>query len=96
VDLRCQNPELAAANAWAGPDKEAKEAVAQLRQVYPGDARRRLDLWGLFHQGRSGLGIREPPEKPDTVEQSLPEPRSSNMSPSGPVHCPVQSSQATL
>ena len=28
--------DLAAANAWAGHDKEAKEAVAQLRKVYPG------------------------------------------------------------
>ena len=28
--------ELAAANAWAGHDKEAKEAVAQLQKVYPG------------------------------------------------------------
>jgi TolB-like protein/DNA-binding winged helix-turn-helix (wHTH) protein/Flp pilus assembly protein TadD len=27
---------LAAANAWAGHDKEAKDAVAQLQQVYPG------------------------------------------------------------
>jgi tetratricopeptide (TPR) repeat protein len=27
---------LAAANAWAGHDKEAKEAAAQLRKVYPG------------------------------------------------------------
>ena len=27
---------LAAANAWAGHDKEAKEAVAQLQKVYPG------------------------------------------------------------
>ena len=28
--------QLAAANAWAGHDKEAKEAVAQLQKVYPG------------------------------------------------------------
>ena len=28
--------DLAAANAWAGHDKEAKEAVAQLQKVYPG------------------------------------------------------------
>jgi adenylate cyclase len=28
--------ELAAANAWAGHDKEAKEAAAQLQKVYPG------------------------------------------------------------
>ncbi len=28
--------ELAAANAWAGRDQEAKEAVAQLQKVYPG------------------------------------------------------------
>jgi adenylate cyclase len=28
--------ELAAANAWAGHDQEAKEAVAQLQKVYPG------------------------------------------------------------
>ncbi len=28
--------ELAAANAWTGHDKEAKEAVAQLQKVYPG------------------------------------------------------------
>jgi adenylate cyclase len=27
--------DLAAANAWAGHDKEAKEAVAQLRKIYP-------------------------------------------------------------
>jgi TolB-like protein len=27
--------DLAAANAWAGHDKEAKEAVAQLRRLYP-------------------------------------------------------------
>ena len=27
---------LAAANAWAGHDKEAKEAAAQLQKVYPG------------------------------------------------------------
>ena len=27
--------DLAAANAWAGHDKEAKETVAQLRKVYP-------------------------------------------------------------
>ena len=28
--------DLAAANAWAGHDKEAKEAVVQLQKVYPG------------------------------------------------------------
>ncbi len=28
--------DLAAANAWTGHDKEAKEAVAQLQKVYPG------------------------------------------------------------
>jgi adenylate cyclase len=28
--------DLAAANAWAGHDKEAKEAVAQLQKVHPG------------------------------------------------------------
>ncbi len=27
---------LAAANAWAGHDKEAKEAAAQLQKVFPG------------------------------------------------------------
>ena len=27
--------DLAAANAWAGHDKEAKEAVAELRKLYP-------------------------------------------------------------
>ena len=27
--------DLAAANAWAGHDKEAKETVAQLRKLYP-------------------------------------------------------------
>ncbi len=27
---------LAAANAWAGHEKEAKEAAAQLQEVYPG------------------------------------------------------------
>jgi adenylate cyclase len=27
---------LAAANAWPGHDKEAKEAAAQLQKVYPG------------------------------------------------------------
>jgi adenylate cyclase len=27
---------LAAANAWTGHDKEAKEAAAQLQKVYPG------------------------------------------------------------
>ena len=28
--------DLAAANAWAAHDKEAKEAAAQLQKVYPG------------------------------------------------------------
>ena len=28
--------DLAAANAWAGHDKEAKEAVARLQKAYPG------------------------------------------------------------
>jgi hypothetical protein len=28
--------DLAAANAWAGHDKEAKDAAAQLQKVYPG------------------------------------------------------------
>ncbi len=28
--------DLAAANAWAGHDKEAKEAAAQLQKIYPG------------------------------------------------------------
>jgi hypothetical protein len=27
---------LAAANAWAGHDKEAKDAAAQLQKLYPG------------------------------------------------------------
>jgi hypothetical protein len=49
-----------------------------------------------FSKDGPGRESVKPPEKPDMVEQSLPEPRSLNMSPSGPVHCQVQSSQATL
>jgi hypothetical protein len=35
--------DLAAANAWAGHDKEAKEAAAQLQKVYPGFT---VQTWG--------------------------------------------------
>ena len=38
--------DLAAANAWAGHDKEAKEAVAQLQKVYPGFT---VQTWTGFH-----------------------------------------------
>ena len=34
--------DLAAANAWAGHDKEAKEAVGQLRKLYPDFTVRKL------------------------------------------------------
>ena len=37
---------LAAANAWAGHDKEAKEAVAQLQKVYPGFT---VQSWAGIH-----------------------------------------------
>jgi TolB-like protein/class 3 adenylate cyclase/cytochrome c-type biogenesis protein CcmH/NrfG len=35
IDFVIPYVDLAAANAWAGHDKEAKEAVAQLRKLYP-------------------------------------------------------------
>ena len=38
--------DLAAANAWAGHDKEAKEAVAQLQKVYPGFT---VQTWAGIH-----------------------------------------------
>ena len=37
---------LAAANAWAGHDKEAKEAAAQLQKVYPGFT---VQTWAGMH-----------------------------------------------
>ena len=37
---------LAAANAWAGRDKEAKEAAAQLQKVYPGFT---VQAWAGIH-----------------------------------------------
>jgi adenylate cyclase len=37
---------LAAANAWAGHDKEAKEAAAQLQKVYPGFT---VQTWAGIH-----------------------------------------------
>ena len=38
--------DLAAANAWAGHDKEAKDAAAQLQKVYPGFT---AQTWAGFH-----------------------------------------------
>jgi tetratricopeptide (TPR) repeat protein len=38
--------ELAAANAWAGHDKEAKDAAAQLLKVYPGFT---VQTWAGIH-----------------------------------------------
>jgi tetratricopeptide (TPR) repeat protein len=38
--------DLAAANAWAGHDKEAKEAAAQLQKVYPGFT---VQTWAGIH-----------------------------------------------
>ena len=38
--------DLAAANAWAGHDREAKEAVAQLQKVYPGFT---VQTWAGIH-----------------------------------------------
>ena len=38
--------DLAAANAWAGHDKEAKEAAAQLQKVYPGFT---VQKWAGIH-----------------------------------------------
>jgi class 3 adenylate cyclase/TolB-like protein/tetratricopeptide (TPR) repeat protein len=38
--------DLAAANAWAGHEKEAKEAAAQLRKVYPGFT---VQTWAGMH-----------------------------------------------
>ena len=38
--------DLAAANAWAGHDKEAKEAAAQLQKVYPGFT---VQKWADIH-----------------------------------------------
>jgi adenylate cyclase len=37
---------LAAANAWAGHDKQAKEAAAQLQKVYPGFT---VQTWAGIH-----------------------------------------------
>jgi hypothetical protein len=38
--------DLAAANAWAGHDKEAKEAAAQLEKVFPGFT---VQTWAGIH-----------------------------------------------
>jgi adenylate cyclase len=38
--------DLAAANAWAGRDKEAKEAVAELQKIYPGFT---VQKWASIH-----------------------------------------------
>ena len=38
--------DLAAANAWLGHDREAKEAVAQLQKVYPGFT---VQTWAGHH-----------------------------------------------
>ena len=38
--------ELAAANAWAGHDKEARDAAAQLQKVYPGFT---VQRWASMH-----------------------------------------------
>jgi adenylate cyclase len=38
--------DLAAANAWAAHDKEAKETVAQLQKVYPGFT---VQTWAGIH-----------------------------------------------
>jgi adenylate cyclase len=38
--------DLAAANAWAGHDKEAKDAAAQLQKVYPGFT---VQTWASIH-----------------------------------------------
>jgi adenylate cyclase len=38
--------DLAAANAWAGHDKEAKEAAAQLQKIYPGFTVQQWAQWG--------------------------------------------------
>jgi adenylate cyclase len=38
--------DLAAANAWAGHDKEAKEAAVQLQKVYPGFT---VQKWAGIH-----------------------------------------------
>src|SRR5262249_40972642 len=38
--------DLANANAWAGHDKEAKEAAAQLQKVYPGFT---VQTWAGMH-----------------------------------------------
>jgi hypothetical protein len=38
--------DLAAANAWAGHDKEAKDAAAQLRKLYPGFT---VQTWAGIH-----------------------------------------------
>ena len=38
--------DLAAANAWAGHDKEAKDAAAQLQKVYPGFT---VQTWAGIH-----------------------------------------------
>jgi adenylate cyclase len=38
--------DLAAANAWLGHDKEAKEAAAQLQKVYPGFT---VQTWAGHH-----------------------------------------------
>ena len=38
--------DLAAANAWAGHDKEAKDAAGQLQKVYPGFT---VQTWAAIH-----------------------------------------------
>jgi adenylate cyclase len=42
----CPLVDLAAANAWAGHDKEAKDAAAQLQKVYPGFT---VQTWAGIH-----------------------------------------------
>ena len=46
IDFVIPYVDLAAANAWAGHDKEAKEAVAQLRKLYPGFT---VQSWAGIH-----------------------------------------------
>ena len=68
---------LAAANAWAGHDKEAKDAAAHLQKVYPGFT---VQTWVGMHwsddptfnsrhermvEGRRKAGIPEGDKKPD-------------------------------
>ena len=46
AEIRFPLVDLAAANAWAGHDKEAKEAAAQLQKVYPGFT---VQTWAGIH-----------------------------------------------